>query len=133
MITTMRERSFDPHAGAIRRARAFAVEAASGDGATSFAEKVALITSELASNAVLHARTEFTVRVDSTDRTVRIAVFDHGAEMPVDRGFDESAVTGRGLSIVGALAERWGVEPVVDGAGKWVWAELQLVGERQPS
>lgn len=124
MITTMRARSFGPDAGAIRSARAFVVGVVTADGVGEFAERVALVTSELASNAVLHARSDFVVHVGAIGRTVRVAVFDRSDELPVDRGFDAAAVTGRGLAIVESVADRWGVDVMADGAGKWVWAEL---------
>jgi anti-anti-sigma factor len=44
--------------------------------------------------------------------------------VPLLRHFDRAAVTGRGLLVVEALADRWGVEP--DEAGKTVWFELEL-------
>lgn len=124
MITTMREQSFEPDAGAIRSARAFVVGVVASDGMGQLAERAALVTSELASNAVLHARSDFVVHVGAIGRSVRVAVFDRSDALPVDRGFDTAAVTGRGLSIVESLADRWGVEVIADGTGKWVWAEL---------
>lgn len=124
MITTMRARSFGSDAGAIRSARTFVVDVVTADGAGELAERVALVTSELASNAVLHARSDFVVRVGAIGPTVRVAVFDRSEALPVDRGFDSAAVTGRGLAIVASLADRWGVDVLSDGAGKWVWAEL---------
>jgi anti-sigma regulatory factor (Ser/Thr protein kinase) len=124
MITTMRARSFGPDAAAVRSARAFVVDVVIADGLGELAERVALVTSELASNAVLHARTDFVVHVGAVGPSARVAVFDCSDELPVDRGFDAAAVTGRGLSIVESLADRWGVDVVADGTGKWVWAEL---------
>lgn len=55
---------------------------------------------------------------------VEIRVTDGGSSgVPrlVDAGPD--ALTGRGLTIVAALARRWGSEP--DGIGQCVWAELR--------
>lgn len=88
-----------------------------------------LLLSELVTNAILHARTAFTVHVHDTGRTLRIAVSDTAAD-----GLRPTAVTnfaddeqpgesGRGLQIVAMLAERWGVDRHA-GTGATVWFEL---------
>jgi anti-sigma regulatory factor (Ser/Thr protein kinase) len=125
---TEQEREFDADTAAIRRAREFAVAAAGADAApqqrTELAERLALVVSELASNAVLHAGTPFTVRVWRGPDRVRVEVMDRSDRLPAPRDHDPTAVSGRGLAIVGTLADRWGVE-VVSG-GKCVWAELPV-------
>jgi anti-sigma regulatory factor (Ser/Thr protein kinase) len=118
---TTQERRFDPTLGAVRAAREFVVDAAGG-GDDDLTATLALVTSELASNAVLHARTPFVVRVRSSSESVRIAVFDHDGALPTPREDGLGGVTGRGLAIVGSLASEWGVEQ--EGAGKWVWADV---------
>ncbi|GAP48227.1 uncharacterized protein SAZU_3054 [Streptomyces azureus] len=101
-------------------------------------ETLALITSELAANAVRHghvAGRDFHVRLSETagsPRTLRVEVTDTRTErVPMlttqePPGDDES---GRGLLIVARLASRWAVGPRADGPGKTVWAELWLPGE----
>ena len=127
---TPQEREFDADTAAIRRAREFAVAAADANGVEApaqgaeLAERLALVVSELASNAVLHAGTPFTVRVWRGPDRVRVEVMDRSDRMPTPRDHDPTAVSGRGLAIVGTLADRWGVE-VVEG-GKCVWAELPV-------
>jgi hypothetical protein len=60
------------------------------------------------------------------DGVVRVEVADGRTErLPVLREPDGEG--GRGLVLVAALAERWGVEPRIGMAHKVVWAEL-LVG-----
>ncbi|MEU9748922.1 ATP-binding protein [Streptomyces niveus] len=100
-------------------------------------ETLALITSELAANAVRHghvAGRDFHVRLSETGgspRTLRIEVTDTRTErVPLltaqePPGDEES---GRGLLIVARLASRWAVAPRADGPGKTVWAELLLPG-----
>lgn len=124
--STTRERRFEPSAGAIRSTRNFVVQAGGSDGEDGFDAALALVTSELASNAVLHARTPFVVRVRSSPESVRIAVFDHDGALPAPRDHGLGEVTGRGLAIVGSLAAEWGVEQ--EGAGKWVWADVTRSG-----
>jgi anti-sigma regulatory factor (Ser/Thr protein kinase) len=126
MSTSSHERSFEPDPVAVRSAREFA-RAAVGDGAVpaqdaAFVDRLLLVVSELATNAVLHARTEFVVRVSSDGGAVRVAVYDSSSGRPAVGSMDPSAVTGRGLGIVESLASDWGIDDV-DG-GKWVWAEL---------
>lgn len=130
---TAQEREFDADTAAIRRAREFAVAAADANGVEAptqvaeLAERLALVVSELASNAVLHAGTPFTVRVWRGPDRVRVEVLDRSDRLPTPRDHDPTAVSGRGLAIVGTLADRWGVEVVGD--GKCVWAELPVQAE----
>lgn len=92
------------------------------------ADTAEMVISELASNAVLHARHaafRVTLRLLGNDH-VRVAVVDRSAALPsmVDAGDDEDH--GRGLAIVDALSQKWGADPVWWGTqkGKAVWAEL---------
>jgi hypothetical protein len=82
-----------------------------------------VVLSELASNAVRHARTPFEVTVRVGD-TVWIGVRDHSRRQPRLLLAAPQDVSGRGLLIVSTLARRWGVD-WRDGA-KVVWAELPL-------
>jgi anti-sigma regulatory factor (Ser/Thr protein kinase) len=101
------------------------------DGAPT--DVVALLVSELVTNAVLHARTPMTVTVNVGDDAVRVEVQDGSPALPTLRQYDRRAPTGRGLQMVERLAGRWGVD-AGDGS-KTVWFELALVGDvgREPS
>lgn len=79
-----------------------------------------LAASELASNAIRHARTDFIVRVRTREDFVRIEVTD---ARPLDNGSVNPRSEISGLQIVEALSQRRGVEP--SHAGKTVWAELR--------
>lgn len=81
-----------------------------------------LIITELAGNAVAHARSPFTVSIHRGQSTVRILVRDGSRVVPAIRETSPTAPSGRGLRLVAALASRWGVDPAPD--GKVVWAEL---------
>ena len=98
------------------------LERAGADGRLDDAE---LLTSELVANAVLHARTAFRVSVDLDGDRLRVEVHDASDDAPVRRDPGPRATGGRGVLIVDALADRWGVEP--DGDGKAVWFELDGV------
>ncbi|MFM9451717.1 ATP-binding protein [Streptomyces europaeiscabiei] len=98
-------------------------------------ETLALITSELAANAVRHGYVtgrDFHVRLSETGgspRTLRVEVTDTRTERvpPLTAqeppGDEES---GRGLLIVAQLATRWAVDPRAGAPGKTVWAEVRL-------
>ncbi|MFM7718104.1 MAG: ATP-binding protein [Actinomycetota bacterium] len=86
-----------------------------------------LLTSELVGNCVAHgaARPDGTVglRLRVADGVVRLSAEDAGGGRPRRRRFPRRGATGgRGLRLVGALADRWGVVP---GAATVVWVELE--------
>ena len=85
-------------------------------------EAAALLTTELATNAILHAATDFAVKVTTDDGRVRIELTDESPALPVRRRFSTEAGTGRGLRLVEALSLRWGVEPAAP--GKTVFFEV---------
>jgi len=77
--------------------------------------------SELASNAVRHAKSLFEAVVQ-TDGHVRIEVEDGSTDVPVPKA--PSIEGGRGLTIVEQLCDRWGVHIVRE--QKCVWCERDL-------
>jgi anti-sigma regulatory factor (Ser/Thr protein kinase) len=85
---------------------------------------VVLLVSELATNAVLHARTPFGLTITVDGSNVRVAVVDGSHHAPVLKNFGPEAVTGRGMRLVDTLSQRWGTEPRED--GKAVWFELAV-------
>jgi anti-sigma regulatory factor (Ser/Thr protein kinase) len=93
----------------------------------------ALAVSELVTNAVLHAGTGVAVRVRRLGDGIRIEVEDGDSHLPVvDAARPEDllanrSMTGRGLALVAAIADRWGSEPCL--GGKITWAEV-ATGQR---
>ena len=89
----------------------------------------ALVVSELAANAALHAGTSFTVTVNGDgDGRVRLEVSDGSRRLPLQRAYGVDATTGRGLRLVARIASSWGVD---DGtAGKTVWVVLDAASVR---
>ncbi|MFF5206876.1 ATP-binding protein [Streptosporangium sp. NPDC000396] len=57
-------------------------------------------------------------------------VTDHGPGRPHRLDLGQDAVSGRGIGIVEALADQWGVVPVRNKVGKTVWAAWRLPCER---
>jgi len=86
-------------------------------------EAARMILSELASNAVRHARTPFEVTVRVGD-VVWVGVRDSSRRQPRVLFASPDDISGRGLTLVSALATRWGID-WRDGQ-KVVWAEVPL-------
>src|SRR5436190_16096871 len=85
-------------------------------------DAVALLTSEVATNAVRHANTAFEVVVSPTSDAVRVEVVNDAPEILVIAK-KPGPEGGRGTHILDALASRSGVRVV--GAHKGVWFECQ--------
>lgn len=82
-------------------------------------EAVELMATELATNCVQHARTPFKLTIHDTQGQVRIEVRDTGQGRPVPRSPTPRERTGRGLRIVEAMSDSWGID---DSSGaKTVW------------
>jgi hypothetical protein len=81
------------------------------------AEAASLVTSELATNAVRHAKTPFAVTVSQVDGCARIAVTDGSTDAPIV-GPDGHW----GLRLIAGVAVDWGWFPTA--AGKTVWADV---------
>jgi anti-sigma regulatory factor (Ser/Thr protein kinase) len=121
------QRSFLSRASSVAAARAFVAEALvpSTDAVNHWAE---LVTSELTTNAVAHAGSEFEVGVQLNGEVV-ISVSDRSRAQPVQPAVAPpvGATSGRGMMLIQATSDRWGVESVAD--GKRVWCALR----RQPA
>lgn len=90
-------------------------------------ETAAQVVAELAANAALHGRVpgrDFRLALTATESTLRIEVTDtRGDRLPVAR--EPEGESGRGLILVDAFADRWGVAPGPVPC-KTVWAEFDL-------
>jgi PAS domain S-box-containing protein len=133
---TTETRSFPAVADSVGQARQFLLQhVCDGDGLD-----VALMLSELATNAVQHAATEFEVAItlgapsDGTDRVrwVRVAVSDEAPGYPAPEEPAADAPHGRGLRIVESLADAWGVEVQRGRPGKTVWFAARVEGFEVP-
>jgi len=91
-------------------------------------DDVALLVSELVSNVVDHADSEvvLTLEITLAGDSLNVSVADGSAIRPVVRELREDSPRGRGLQLVEAIAERWGVED--HHGGKRVWFELTPPG-----
>lgn len=95
-----------------------------------------LLAAELLANAQLHTTGSYALRLRSAESgRIRVGVWD--TEPRVPPGFcpadgalvvvppDEAAENGRGLHLVRACADRWGVAELGRSGGKVLWAECR--------
>ena len=87
-----------------------------------------LALTELVTNAVLHGRAPLTVVLDLTGSRLRVEVRDGSPVSPTFSLLDPTAVTGRGLMLLSAVTDAWGLDPLPD--GKSIWFELRQDGSR---
>ena len=123
VVSDQERRRFDATFEAVREARGFLRRATAGRVEPGAQSDLVLVLSELATNAVLHARTPFDVVV-TTNGHVRVEVEDGSTNAPVRRVPSDEG--GRGLMIVEQLCDRWGVQ--IAGGRKCVWCERDLPG-----
>ncbi|MCM1939829.1 ATP-binding protein [Streptomyces sp. G3] len=93
-------------------------------GLSDVADSAELALTELVANVVRHVpgrrgRVCFLLRPGA----VRVEVADGCPELPAPAAGDALGDGGRGLVIVAAATDRWGVTPYADGRGKTVWFE----------
>lgn len=92
-------------------------------GLDELVETAELLVTELVSNVLVHTEERPLVRLRVDDGSVRVAVEDDCPAVPVGGVLDVQATCGRGLVLVDALVQRWGVTRL-RGEGKAVWFEL---------
>lgn len=119
------ESEFAATPAAVRQARAFVEATLAAWDLDDVAEVAVLLTSELTTNAVRHARTAFTVAVACRPPELVVEVGDGSDSLPVQRPKSVRSEGGRGLQLVAALARSWGTRRR-RGGGKVVWFQLDL-------
>jgi serine phosphatase RsbU (regulator of sigma subunit)/anti-sigma regulatory factor (Ser/Thr protein kinase) len=122
--------TFAHEAGSVTRARRLVTRVLAALPQES-RDMVEIMVSELASNAVRHTGSGFTVLLDVSASRVRVEVSDSGEGRPVLRSPDPSESSGRGLHIVNLLADEWGVSDSGDGSGKTIWFNLSAARRRE--
>ncbi|MGA5410517.1 SpoIIE family protein phosphatase [Streptomyces lavendulocolor] len=130
VITARAAATFEPVGRSVATARAFVRDTLQGWGYTDVVDDAVVLTSELVTNAVIHAGTAADVLCLRTENGVRIEVADRYPEREVPLQGSSRSVTdpdsenGRGLLLCAALASRWGVE--YSPTRKQVWFQLDL-------
>ncbi|MCI3246223.1 SpoIIE family protein phosphatase [Streptomyces spinosisporus] len=130
VITARAAASFEPVGRSVATARSFVRDTLQGWGFADIVDDAVVLTSELVTNAVVHAGTSADVLCLRSDEGVRIEVADRYPEReiplqgsPVNMGSPDRE-GGRGLQLCAALAGRWGVEYTP--THKQVWFQLDL-------
>ncbi|MFE7439931.1 SpoIIE family protein phosphatase [Streptomyces chartreusis] len=130
VITARAAASFDPVGRSVASARSFVRDTLQGWGFADIVDDAVVLTSELVTNAVVHAGTSADVLCLRSEEGVRIEVADRYPEReiplqgsPVNMGSPDRE-GGRGLQLCAALAGRWGVEYTP--THKQVWFQLDL-------
>lgn len=108
--------------GSVRVARSLVRRTLADWDLSHLEEEASLVVSELATNALNHARSMYQVRIYHNPSTVRIEVRDGGAGTPEPQPTSATREGGRGLLLVSAMSVSWGLEQT--NGGKVVWAEL---------
>jgi len=107
----------------VRDARRFLARTLEGWGCDDYDFAASVVLSELATNAALHARTPYRVRLRLETTHLAISVADANPQRPQLRRYALDATTGRGMNLIEALCTRWGTTPTDD--GKTVWAHVR--------
>ncbi|GHB01306.1 hypothetical protein GCM10010305_50880 [Streptomyces termitum] len=129
MITARAAAAFEPVGRSVAAARAFVRDTLQGWGHPELVDDAVVLTSELVTNAVVHAGTAAEVLVLRSEDSVRVEVADRypEREIPVQGGTRPAGPdkeNGRGLLLCAALADRWGVD--YSPSRKHVWFHLDL-------
>jgi anti-sigma regulatory factor (Ser/Thr protein kinase) len=126
-VTTSRTLRFAPDPAILAAVRRFAVDAAVELGCSVDHDDLLLVTGELAANAAVHQQGDAEITLSRTgDGGVHIAVFDPDPVIPeVVRHQPWDADGHRGLFLVEAVSESWGVDRRAE--GKVVWARLAAI------
>ncbi|MFF3786338.1 ATP-binding protein [Streptomyces sp. NPDC001933] len=98
-------------------------------GLAHIADDFALSAQEIMANAVVHGcrhcpEGPITVTVSCDGRRIRLSVEDPSDARPHLSNALDGATSGRGMLIVDAFADGWGVKSLSEGAGKTVWMEM---------
>jgi anti-sigma regulatory factor (Ser/Thr protein kinase) len=118
-------RKFDATEESVGQGRRFVLETIA-DLPDELQDAVSLMVSELATNALVHATSGFEIDIDRSDASLIISLTDRGTGTPAVQSPASSEPHGRGLRIVEALSDRWGIRPSTPDAGKTVWFQLSL-------
>jgi anti-sigma regulatory factor (Ser/Thr protein kinase) len=112
-------------------ARRFAERTLRDWGCEELVESARLLVSELIVNAVIHAHTAAELCMRCNGSVLRVEVSDGSSVAPRRRPYSPTATTGRGLMILEAVADHWGVE--IGTGTKTVWFELDTTTVDQAS
>lgn len=121
------------HLQGVAQVRLFLRDLLSQWGRVRLQDTLELVTTEVVTNALIHADSEVELRLREYPDRIRVEVRDSDPHPPVptaivaDEETNQEAESGRGLLIVDALAGDWGSSPA--GRGKTTWFEIAIPAE----
>ena len=89
-----------------------------------FVDRAVILTDELVTNAIRHGRPPIVLMLSGNADTLDVGVCDAGAGVPGGQAVEWTEERGRGLMIVAALSDEWGV--CTRRPGKCVWFHLEV-------
>lgn len=87
-------------------------------------ETLTLLTTELATNSLVHTETPATATITYAGPVVRVEVHDGSVQLPERRQAGEFDIGGRGIALIEELAADWG--STVTPTGKRTWFDLRV-------
>ena len=96
-------------------------------------DPVRLVASELATNALVHAKSPFSVTLAALGETLLLTVRDDSSSMPVRRAPHVMDLAGRGLEIVSVTSLEWGTIQADVAGRKAVWASFAIAEQPVPT
>jgi anti-sigma regulatory factor (Ser/Thr protein kinase) len=100
------------------------------------AQDAELLVSEMLSNAIKASRPPagtglVALRLLANHQQLLIEIWDHNPDGPPPRQAGPESESGRGLTVIEALSDRWGLTRVHPNL-KVIWCELAISGQTQP-
>ena len=121
-------RRFTADSESVRHSRAFVIDTLV-DAPSDIQASIAMMVSELATNAFIHGGSGFEVTIERTQEFIRVEVRDEGIGAPALQSPGPSEPHGRGLQIVMKLSSEWGISREPEQAGKTVWFKVSTLGD----
>jgi anti-sigma regulatory factor (Ser/Thr protein kinase) len=112
----------------VSKARSLVRTELTGWGHENLIDDCLLIVSELVTNAIRYGGSAYALRLEDREDRLYGEVFDPGGGEPRQCSPNVDAVSGRGLQIVAAIADDWGVTTTQ--GGKVVWFAVRSTGDR---
>lgn len=125
--TAVTELALPARPSSSRDARRWVTDRLADLGLDGLADAVELLTSEVVTNALIHAGTPMVLRLRPEGPGVEVEVQDGSTMPPARRHYSATATTGRGVEVLDSLADDWGWRP--DGDGKTVWFRVLVARE----
>jgi anti-sigma regulatory factor (Ser/Thr protein kinase) len=121
-------RRFAADSESVRQSREFVIDILV-DAPSDVQASIAMMVSELATNAFIHGGSGFDVTIERARAFIRVEVRDEGIGAPALQSPGPSEPHGRGLQIVMKLSSEWGISREPEQVGKTVWFKVNTRGD----